>query len=178
MDILMKEYNPALFRLAYAILLNTDDAEEAVQDTFIAAFRSLEDFYGEALKAWLFGIALNQCRMKLRRRKALDRLRGILQVMFHISSAISAHPENTVIENETGALLWRAVCALGEKHRLQVILYYYHNMPVSEIAQLLQINEGTVHSRLFVARERLRKVLYGAIEAGRAPATLNGGNDG
>jgi RNA polymerase sigma-70 factor, ECF subfamily len=170
--------HPALYRLAYSVLLNADDAEEVVQDTLIAALNSLESFNGEALKPWLYGIALNQCRMKLRRQKALDRLRGVLQILFRVTSAGPTHPEKAVIANETNALLWRTVCALGEKHRLPVVLYYYHDLPVIEIARLLQISEGTVHSRLFVARERLRSVLYGKVETNEVFAEQNGVNDG
>ena len=51
--------------------------------------------------------------------------------------------------------------ALGEKQRLPVILRYYHNLPVGEIAQILEINEGTVHSRLNTARARLKAALTG-----------------
>jgi len=175
---LINEYNPALYRLAYSFLLDPDDAEEVVQDTFIAALKSFENFNGGALKPWIYGIALNQCRMKLRRRKALDRLHGILQVLFRVTSTSSAHPEMAVIENEADALLWQVVCALDEKHRLPVVLYYYHDYPVAEIARLLQINEGTVHSRLFVARERLRKALYGKVETGEVFGLLSKEKDG
>ena len=71
-DTLVKVHHPALYRLAYSVLLNADDAEEAVQDTFIAALKSLERFNGEALKPWLYGIALNQCRMRLRRPESAE----------------------------------------------------------------------------------------------------------
>jgi RNA polymerase sigma-70 factor, ECF subfamily len=177
-DSLIKEYSPALYRLAYSVLLDVDDAEEAVQDTFIAALRSLESFTGEALKPWLFGIALNQCRMKLRRRKALGRLREALKVLFRVTSAGPTHPESAVIANETSALVWRTVCALSEKHRLPIVLYYYHDLPVAEIAQILRIREGTVHSRLFVARERLRKALYGKVVVGEVSNLMRGEENG
>jgi RNA polymerase sigma-70 factor (ECF subfamily) len=67
-----------------------------------------------------------------------------------------ADPEAVAIQNESDAELWNAVAALDEKHRLPVILRYYQGFSTAEIAQLLGISEGTVHSRLFTARERLR----------------------
>jgi RNA polymerase sigma-70 factor (ECF subfamily) len=59
-------------------------------------------------------------------------------------------------------MVWRAVQDLGEKHRLPVILRYYHDLPVAEIAGVLGISEGTVHSRLSIARDRLRGALQPA----------------
>jgi RNA polymerase sigma-70 factor (ECF subfamily) len=55
--------------------------------------------------------------------------------------------------------LWRAIHALDDKHRLPVVLFYYHDLPTVEIAQVLGISEGTVHSRLHTARQRLRAQL-------------------
>ncbi len=154
-------YRSPLYRLAVSILLDPDEAEEAIQDTFIAALNGLDRYNGGALQAWLYGITLNVCRKRLRRRKTFDRLKAVLQSLLRMGGAGPTHPETVVIENEVDAVLWRAVNALGEKHRLSVILFYYHDLPVAEIARLLDISEGTVHSRLFTARERLRKVLVG-----------------
>ena len=159
---LIQTYHSALYRLAVSILLDADEAEEAVQDAFLAALNALDMYNGGALNAWLYGITLNGCRKRLRRRKALDRLKAVLQNLLRMGGAGPTYPETVVIENESDAALWRAVCALGEKHRLPVILYYYHDIPVGEIARLLEISEGTVHSRLFTARERLRAVLQDA----------------
>jgi len=68
------------------------------------------------------------------------------------------------MQHEADAAVWRAVNALGEKHRLPVILRYYHGFSTAEIAQLLDLNEGTVHSRLNTARERLRHALQGSVD--------------
>jgi RNA polymerase sigma-70 factor (ECF subfamily) len=67
-----------------------------------------------------------------------------------------AQPESEAIQNETGTKLWQAVRTLDEKHRIPVILRYYHDLPVTEIAEALGVPVGTVHSRLNHARERLR----------------------
>lgn len=177
---LIQAHRGALYRLAVSILLDPDEAEEAVQDAFIAALNAMEMYNGGALHAWLYGITLNECRQRLRRRKALDRLRSVLQSLLRLGGAGPIHPETTVIENETDTLLWRAVCALGEKHRLPIILYYYHDLPVAEIARLLDISEGTAHSRLFNAREKLRKALGGRVLSGdeEAPGETAGAAGG
>lgn len=156
---LIQGYRSPLYRLAVSILMDPDEAEETLQDTFVTALKALDQYNGGALQAWLYGIMLNECRQHLRRRKAVDRLKAVLQSLLRMGGAGPAHPETVVIENETDAALWRAVCALGEKHRLPVILFYYHDLPVTEIARLLDVSEGTIHSRLFTARKRLRKAL-------------------
>jgi RNA polymerase sigma-70 factor (ECF subfamily) len=65
-------------------------------------------------------------------------------------------PESEAIQNEADRKLWQAIHTLDEKHRIPIILRYYHDLPVNEIAEMLGIPVGTVHSRLNHARERLR----------------------
>jgi len=79
--------------------------------------------------------------------------------MFRVQSQKQTSPEETVIQNEKDAALWKALQAMDEKHRLPLVLRYYHDLPIAEIAQILNINEGTIHSRLHVGRERLRLAL-------------------
>jgi RNA polymerase sigma-70 factor (ECF subfamily) len=64
-------------------------------------------------------------------------------------------PESEAIQHEADSALWQAVRALDEKHRIPVILRYYHDLPIDEIAEMLGVPIGTVHSRLNHARERL-----------------------
>jgi RNA polymerase sigma-70 factor (ECF subfamily) len=79
-----------------------------------------------------------------------------LRALLRVGGDAPADPEAVVIQNEADAELWNAVTELDEKHRLPIILRYYQGFSTSEIARLLEIGEGTVHSRLFTARERLR----------------------
>jgi RNA polymerase sigma-70 factor (ECF subfamily) len=64
-------------------------------------------------------------------------------------------PERSVLKDEQSRLLWAAIDELDEKHRLPIILRYFHEMPTEEIAKVLEISVGTVHSRLHNARSRL-----------------------
>jgi RNA polymerase sigma-70 factor (ECF subfamily) len=70
-----------------------------------------------------------------------------------------ATPEAVAAQHERDAELWRAINRLDEKHRLPLVLHYYHDLPTAEIAQILQISEGTVHSRLHIARGHIRAEL-------------------
>ena len=156
---LVRCHYAAVARLALSILDDGDEADEAAQETFIAAAKALDGYRGSAsLKTWLFAIAINVCRSRLRRRKAqlaLARaLAGIQQLFGHVES-----PEQRAEENERDAALWAAVDRLDEKHRLVVVLRYVHELTASEIAQVLGISEGTVHSRLHYARQQLAATL-------------------
>ena len=158
----VEEYQPRLFRLALSILDDGSEnshfeAQEATQDTFLAALRSLNSYRGEAkLSTWLYAITLNICRNRLRSRQRHQRMRQIFQTLTTPIDDDSALPEKVLIQNETDKNLYGMVQTLNEKHRLPLILRYYHDCSVAEIAQILDIPEGTVHSRLNTARKRLK----------------------
>lgn len=154
---LVAEYQAGVFRLALSVLDDPLEANEAAQDTFIAALKALENYHEQAtFRAWLYTIALNISRSRLRKRKTLQRLSNTLQGLFRIQAQKTPSTEEAVIQNEQEAALWRALETLGEKHRLPIVLRYFHDLSTAEIAAILQINEGTVFSRLHNARERLR----------------------
>jgi len=142
-------------RLALSILDDAHEAEDAAQEAFIAAARALPGFRGQsAPKTWLTAITVNVCRGRLRRWKRRLALQAALQAL-HLSSEPHADPEGAAIQNEADSQLWREVDALDEKHRLPVVLRYVHELTIPEIAASLSLSEGTVHSRLHYARQKL-----------------------
>ena len=156
-EALVRAHEQAVYRLALSILDDPAEADEAAQDSFVAALEALKTYRGEsAFTTWLYAITLNVCRTRLRRRRTWGRLMDSLRALLRLGGDAPANPEAVVIQNEADAELWNAVTELDEKHRLPVILRYYQGFSTAEIAQLLAISEGTVHSRLFTARERLR----------------------
>jgi len=133
---LVQTHQQDVYRLALSILDDPDEADDATQEVFLAALRSLDSFRGDSsIKTWLFSITINLCRSRLQKGKSRVRLSQILQSLFHRDQA---HPESEAIHHATDSELWRVVHALDEKHRIPV---------------------GTVHSRLNHARERLRAQL-------------------
>lgn len=154
---LVQQYQAGVFRLALSVLDDPLEANEAAQDTFIAALRALGNYQDKStFKAWLYTIALNTSRSRLRKRKAAQRLRNTLQALFKIQAQKTPTAEDAVIQNEKEAALWSAMEKLGEKHRIPIVLRYFQDLSTAEIAEILQINEGTVFSRLHNGRERLR----------------------
>lgn len=154
---LIYQYQGGVFRLTLSVLDDAIEANEATQDTFIAALAALESYReNSSFKAWLYTIALNISRNRLRKRKTIERLNQTLQAIFKVQNQRIPTPEEAVIRNEKDAALWKALRNLGEKQRIPIVLRYFHELSTAEIAEVLQINEGTVHSRLHIGRERLR----------------------
>ncbi|MFZ5912465.1 MAG: RNA polymerase sigma factor [Chloroflexota bacterium] len=157
---LVEEYQLGVFRLALSVLGDPGEANEVAQDTFIAALKALKSYReGSSFKAWLYTIALNLSRSRLRKRKVLERLQNTLTAIFRVQVQRPPGLEETLVRNEEDAAVWQALGTLGEKHRLPILLRYYHDFSIAEIAKVLNIKEGTVHSRLSIARERLRSIL-------------------
>jgi RNA polymerase sigma-70 factor (ECF subfamily) len=156
LEAIVMEYNAPVYRLAVSILRNPADAQDAAQDTFLQAAAGLHRYQvGTNFKAWLLKIAVNTCRMSLRKRAA----RQVLQQAWESLTALTSHQTGTeaqVMQNETRDELWNIVDRLDEKHRLVVVLRMAHDMPVSEISQVLGVNEKTVYTRLYDAFSRLR----------------------
>lgn len=156
---LVREHYTYIRRLALTILDDGSseggvEADDATQETFITAYRSLSGFRGNAsLKTWLTSIAVNACRARLRKRKLRQALHGTLSGLQRSQRLPS--PEEATVKNEAHHQIWQAVDNLDEKHRLPVILHYVHELTVPEIAASLGINEGTIYSRLHYARKAL-----------------------
>jgi RNA polymerase sigma-70 factor, ECF subfamily len=156
---LVQTYQRDVYRMALSILDDPDDADDATQEVFLSALRGLESFRENAsLKTWLFSITINVCRSRLQRVKRSARLQQVLQSLFHLRGD-QTHLEEEAMKNELDVSMWKAVHSLDDKHLIPIMLRYYHDLPVADIAEILKIPSGTVHSRLNHARERLRALL-------------------
>jgi RNA polymerase sigma-70 factor, ECF subfamily len=159
-EMFVRQYETGVFRLALSVVGDQAEANEITQETFIAALGSLPSYKEKkSFKAWLYTIALNHSRSHLRKRKVIERLRNTLNTIFRIETQKQASPEESVIESEKEAEVWKILSQLDEPFRIVVVLRYFHELPVSEISEILSVNEGTIHSRLHTARERLRNAL-------------------
>ena len=157
---LVRQYETGVFRLALSICNDVAEAYEITQETFIAVLRSLQRYQEtKSFKAWLYTITINTARSHLRKRRLAEKLRTTLTAVFHVEVQKSSTPEEAVIQNEKEAALWKALNSLDERHRMVTVLRYFHELSTTEISEILSIHEGTVHSRLHNARERLKKAL-------------------
>ncbi|HMR98154.1 MAG TPA: RNA polymerase sigma factor [Anaerolineales bacterium] len=159
-EIFVRRHETDIFRLAFSVLQDSSEAHEAAQDTFITALKALPNYQERSsLKAWLCTIALNVSRNRLRKRKVVEKLHHTLTVVFQIETRKQPTLEESVIETEKEKAVWNALNELDEKHRMIMVLRYFQELAIREIAEILSLSEGTVHSRLHTARERLRIAL-------------------
>ena len=174
-EALVRGYAPYLYHLACSILNDPDDAQDSVQDSLLRALQHIHSYLPDTnLKSWLTAITVNICRDHLRRQAARQRLQRILTWMSLPASStrsLETHLEDT----ESSRQLWRCVQQLSEKHRLPILLRFAHGMPISEIALILGLSEGTVHSRLHYGLRKLRSVLSqtGITPPGSSPMQEN-----
>lgn len=154
------QFSLPLYRLALAVLKDPVEASEVAQDALVKAWLSIRTFNGQSsLNTWIYAIALNECRASLRRRRNKDRFNRILVSLRLIEEPDQSNLESIVLKDERDRAIWRAVNDLEDQLRIPVILRYYQQIKVCEIARILEIPEGTVHSRLNTARARLQSLL-------------------
>lgn len=157
---LVRQYADYVYRLCFLVMRNEQDAEDMAQETLLRAIRALSRFEvreGSSFEAWLYRIAVNRCRSRMRRKwyQALPWPNAGPQPV----AGPEAQPERLLLQRERQSEVLEAINTLGEKHRLVVILHYYGGLSNQEIAQTLRIPPGTVRSRLHTARQRLKKLL-------------------
>lgn len=108
-EALLSQYYDPVYRLACSILDDPAEADDAVQTSFIRAYRSLEKYQNnDNFRAWLFTIVINTCRDVLRRQKSRRRLKERIQAIFHLQD-LPASPEDSVLQKERQQDLWSAV---------------------------------------------------------------------
>jgi RNA polymerase sigma-70 factor (ECF subfamily) len=164
-ETLVHTYQQLVYRLAYSILDDAAEADEAAQDTFVAVLGALPSYRGDsAFRTWLYAITVNVCRGRLRKRRAKERLQHVMQAIFQVTRPDMEHPEATVVSRESDEAVRQAVRALDEKLQLPIILRYEHELPIAEIAQVLHVSERTVHTRLRTAHDQLRHALNGQMD--------------
>jgi RNA polymerase sigma-70 factor (ECF subfamily) len=165
-EVLMRRYNGRLFRVARSILRDDADAEDALQDAYLEAYRHMGEFRGGAqLMTWLTRIVVNQALMRLRRQK-----RHVV-VPFATHTPDSGHEEADVADDraepppaatlraEIRRLIERRIDELPSAFRTVFVMREIEDMSVQETAEALGIPPGTVRTRVFRARALLREAL-------------------
>jgi RNA polymerase sigma-70 factor (ECF subfamily) len=165
---LVDRYKQLAFSLSMKITRNREDAEEAAQDAFLKAYRSLESFKGSAsFKTWLFRIVYTTAISKVRGKK-----QGFVSFEDHKLS------ESELIETETavGQLtaeersyqLHKAMELLAPDERAILNLYYFEDQSVEEIATIMDMSASNVKIKLFRSRKKLYEQLHGLLKGEEA----------
>lgn len=151
----MERYQGTVYSLCRR-MVGEAAAEDATQETFFAAYRSIKSFRGGAFRGWLLRIASNQCYDQLRYRQ-----RRPTEVLEDDAPVIDPEPlpEHMALSAETVASLERAIGQLPPDQRLCVLLIDVQGLDYDEAAEAMAANLGTIKSRLSRARARLRELL-------------------
>lgn len=154
---LMRLHQEGVFRLAYLLLGDADEADDVAQEAFLRAYRALDRFDLERpLRPWLLSIAANLARNQ---RRSVGRYVAALQRFFHAEPPEGASIEERSAQRLEAVSLWQAVQRLNPSDQQIVYLRYFLEMSVEETAESIGVAEGTVKSRLHRALERLRTVI-------------------
>ena len=143
-----RQYQDMVYRMALSVLGSVPDAEDAVQEVFLRLYRQNNPpREPERLRRWLLRVTVNYCRDVLRspwrkRRVPLDEV-----------------PETPVFDRPEQSELYQAVMALPEKYRTVLYLFYYEELSVRELAELLKLSQSAVTTRLSRARAQLKSQL-------------------
>ncbi len=156
-EALVRMYQQPVFRLAYLLLGDADDAEDVAQEAFVRAFQALERFdLSRPMLPWLLRIAANLAH---NRRRSIGRFFGALQRLVREEPRLVSGVTNGHEQRWQSRALWGAVQRLGQTDQQIVYLRYFLEMSVDETAQAMDVAPGTVKSRLHRALGRLRAVI-------------------
>jgi len=163
---LVNKYKNSIFNLAYRLSGSYHDAEDVSQETFLQAYKKLKEFkIGLKFHTWLYTIALNICRNKLKRKSILKVVSLDKPIATEDSEVIweipdkNASPEEILIQKEERKRIGEKVHALPLKYRSVFLLRYTEGLTYEEISQVTGLPLGTVEVRLFRARTILIKSL-------------------
>jgi RNA polymerase sigma-70 factor (ECF subfamily) len=174
---LVEQEGPRLYALARRFCQNPEDAEDLVQEVFMTAFRTWDQFRGESkVGTWLYTIAARAC-MKMQRRRvgeptelaSLDELMPKGEPRMASLPGPDEDPLSEQMREEGRAAIQQAIAELPEAFRMPIVLREIVGLPLADIAGVLQIPEATVKTRLHRARLKLRQALEGNLPVREVP---------
>jgi RNA polymerase sigma-70 factor (ECF subfamily) len=160
---IVKRWERKIFALCFGMLLREEEAKDAAQETFIAAYRNLKNFRGDAkVSSWLHRIAVNQCLTTMRRAKSRQEsfLDDEDQAAEKVFTAPSRQmPSRTTEQKERLHFVRQAVGSLPVDLRQIIVMKEFEEMTFQEISDVLDLPLSTVKSRLYTALKQLRMKL-------------------
>ena len=168
---LANRYASDIYGLLYRLTQDAEETSDLTQETFLSALKAIKKFRGEAdLKTWLFRIAINESRNRFRwwKRRRRDQTISFDVTIGESETPLSAtfssnslNPEENTLRREREIILRDALNDLPEIFREAVVLCDIEGLSYDEIAQTLEVNIGTIKSRIARGRDELRKKLEG-----------------
>ena len=163
---LVERYKKKIYFIAYDIMGNHHDAEDASQEVFIKMFRALRSFRQDAkMSSWLYQITVNTCIDSMRRgssklNRITDNLEEDRTINLSGKSKISSTDPGRMTESELMQMrISQSLTKLSPRERTAFVMRHYNNLKMKEIAEILSVSVGTVKSLLFRAVKKLQKEL-------------------
>jgi RNA polymerase sigma-70 factor (ECF subfamily) len=177
--LIIRRHNPRLYRVARAIVRDSTEAEDVMQDAYLSAFGSLDKFRADAsLSTWLTRIVVNKAINHLRRENMMDVERLEAEVVALPNLASELDPETATARSQVRDLLQGAIDNLPEPFRVVLVMRMVEQLTAKKTASCLGIREVTVRTRLHRAkklmREQLQKTLASAFNDLCVPKTSHG----
>jgi RNA polymerase sigma-70 factor, ECF subfamily len=157
---LYEKFAAGAYRLCYGLLLNKEDAEDVMQESFVYAFKNLRHFDAQraSFKTWLYTIAVSRCRNTYRRKRPVVIDLGQL-FQLDVAAPQDEAPEAAVTRSAARDAVDAALVDLSPVLREAVILRYGHGLTYREIADVMGCPQKTAESRVRLAHEKLRSAL-------------------
>ena len=157
---IVEQYSDLAYSVAFRMLRNAEDAEDAVQEAYISAYKSLPNFKGQSkLSTWLYRIVVNACLMKIRKDKS--RAKYLSEKAFDDALVYDwkNDPEEAAVNSELRSILESGLDLLSPDLRAALVLRDIQGLSTEEAAEVLEISIASLKSRLHRARIQLRKHL-------------------
>ena len=169
--VLVERHSRSVFRLAFRMTGNQQDAEDLVQETYLRAYRQIRKYDGRAaFGTWLYRIAAN-CSLDLirARKRRQEQQTSVDEEGQELAAAVSdaPTPDRLAFSGELQSLLGPALNQLSPTERMAFVLRHYEGMCIEEIGQALGVQSGAAKHSVFRAVQKLRRVLEPAVSTGR-----------
>ena len=157
---IIEAYQRPVYNLAYRMLSNSGEAEEAAQEAFIRAYTRLDSYNpNHKFSTWLLSITSNYCIDLIRKRRAvLLSIDEPLPPHPSLMSERASGPEPQIMQSEQEEMVQRLLAELAPEYREAVVLRYWHELSYDEIAEMMDTTVSAIKSRLFRARRQLAEV--------------------
>lgn len=153
---MIKQYQVRLYWHIRRIVIDHDDTDDVLQNTFIKAWKGLENFKGDAkLYTWLFRIGTNESITFLRQKKS--NLSSIHPIEYHLSNTLSTDPYFK--GDEIQLKLQKAILSLPEKQRIVFNMRYYDETPYEKMAEILETSVGALKASYHIAAKKIEEQL-------------------
>jgi RNA polymerase sigma-70 factor, ECF subfamily len=157
-EILMRRYNQRIYRVALSILQDPAEAEDVMQETYVRAWRYLDQFAGQAkFSTWMTKIAVYEALARLRRRAPMEHIDAVPEGKLQVVN--KDDPERQAYDRELRVVLERAIDTLPTGYRSVFVMRLVEGLNVADTAACLDLTEETVKTRLHRARSLLRREL-------------------